>query len=148
MTTALDTNVIIAGLLTWHEHHRSAAEAIEAAFESGQPVIVPIPALLEAWSVMTRLPTPFRLLPRAAWELLTLTFRGQSRLVGLGEQDTWQLLTRLVEEGWVGKLTFDAHILMAAAIGGADEIFTFNRRDFDRLTGFGVAIADPRERFP
>jgi len=34
MNVALDANVIIAGLLTWHVHHRSAAAALDAAFES------------------------------------------------------------------------------------------------------------------
>ncbi len=147
MSTALDTNVIIAGLLTWHEHHRPAAAAIQAAFDSDKPVVVPIPALIEAWSVMTRLPLQLRLPPRAAWESLTLTFRGQARLVGLGEREAWELLARLEQGGWIGKLAFDAHILMCAAEGGADELLTFNRRDFERLTGFGVEIVDPRERF-
>lgn len=64
MSAALDANVIIAGLLSWHEHHRPAAAAIEAAFESGEPVVVPIPALIEVWSVMTRLPARPRLFPR------------------------------------------------------------------------------------
>ncbi len=148
MTSALDTNVIVAGLLTWHEHHRAAAAAIEAAIASTSPVLVPIPALLEAWSVMTRLPSPYRLAHQAAGELLQRTFRGQCRLVGLGEQEAWQLMDRLEQGGWIGKLTYDAHILMCAAAGGANELFTFNRRDFDRLTGFGVTIVDPRERFP
>jgi len=76
-----------------------------------------------------------------------LTFRGQSRLIGLDEQEAWALLDRLEQGGWIGKLTFDAHILVAAAAGGADELYTFNRRDFERLTGFGVAVVDPRERF-
>ncbi len=97
---------------------------------------------------MTRLPSPYRLAHQAAGELLQRTFRGQCRLVGLGEQEAWQLMDRLEQGGWIGKLTYDAHILMCAAAGGANELFTFNRRDFDRLTGFGVTIVDPRERFP
>jgi len=146
MSTALDTNVIIAGLLTWHEHHRPAAVAMQAALAASDPVIVPIPALLEAWSVMTRLPAPFRLSPADAGALLTRTLRGHSRLVGLDENDAWRLLDRLEQGGWIGKATFDAHIVACAEKGDADELLTFNRRDFDRLTGFGVTIVDPRER--
>lgn len=147
MTSALDTNVIVAGLLSWHEHHRPAAAAMDAAFESGASVLVPIPALFEAWAVMTRLPNPYRLAHPVAGEMLVRTFRGRCRLVGLGEAEAWQLMDRLEQGGWIGKLSYDAQVLMCAAAGGADELLTFNRRDFDRLTGFGVAIVDPRERF-
>lgn len=148
MTSALDTNVIIAGLLTWHEHHRPAAAAIDSAFESTAPVLVPVPALLEAWSVLTRLPSPYRLAHQVAGELLSRSFRGRCKLVGLSEDEAWPLMDRLEQGGWVGRLTYDAQILMCAAAGGADELLTFNRRALDRLTGFGVAIVDPRERFP
>lgn len=149
MTVAIDTSIIVAGLLSWHEHHRPAAAALGAALESAAPALVPIPALIEAWSVMTRLPAPYRVTHDVAGELLTLSLRDRCRLVGLREDETWRLVARLQHEGWTGKIAFDAHILACASAGGADALLTFNGRDFVRLAaGTSLAIVDPRKRHP
>src|ERR1043166_9312671 len=62
--TALDTSAIIAALLTWHESHELALEALVGSMAArGSRLVVPGPALVEAYAVMTRLPAPRRLPP-------------------------------------------------------------------------------------
>jgi predicted nucleic acid-binding protein len=38
--TALDTSVIIASLLTWHEHHRAASAAVAPLLEGRERVVL------------------------------------------------------------------------------------------------------------
>lgn len=64
---ALDTSVSVPALLSWHEdHERCAAIAMGAR--------IPAHALLETYSVMTRLPAPHRLDGSSAARLLGARF--------------------------------------------------------------------------
>ena len=51
---AVDTSVVVAGFATWHEAHRAAAGVL------ARNPRVPAHVLVEAYSVLTRLPTPHR----------------------------------------------------------------------------------------
>jgi len=51
---AVDTSVVVAGFASWHEGHRSAGEAL------ARKPRVPAHVLIEAFSVLTRLPPPHR----------------------------------------------------------------------------------------
>ena len=83
MGTAFDASVIIPALLSWHEPHRRAPPVLQSAIAGEAPVIVPLPALIEAYSVMTRLPPPWRLSPTDAHRLLDATFREPALVLSL-----------------------------------------------------------------
>ncbi len=51
---AVDTSVVVAGFASWHEGHQSAAAAL------ARKPRVPAHVLVEAHSVLTRLPPPHR----------------------------------------------------------------------------------------
>ncbi len=51
---AVDTTVVVAGFASWHEGHQSAAAAL------ARKPRVPAHVLVEAYSVLTRLPPPHR----------------------------------------------------------------------------------------
>ena len=51
---AVDTSIVVAGFASWHEAHESAAAALARAPR------VPAHVLVEAYSVLTRLPPPHR----------------------------------------------------------------------------------------
>ena len=96
--TAVDSSVIVAALLGWHRDHGVARRLLDAALESGK-LLVPSRVLTESYSVLTRIPPPHRLAPRAAMELLTGTLAGATTIVDLptGElvDEAAQLRTRL-----------------------------------------------------
>lgn len=145
---AFDTDVIVAGLLPWHPHHAAAFSVLDATLNDAADVIIPVPALFQAWSVMTRLPPPHRIGPHEAGELLSRTFRSRCRLVGLDQPATWDTFDRLVLNQWIGGIAHDVHVLACAHLAGATRLYTFNRRDFERLSAsFGVEIVDPRSSF-
>ena len=135
--TALDTNVVVAALLNWHEHHSRAFPVLVAALGSVGGLILPLPVLLESYAVMTRLPPPFRLAPVDAHELLTSAFRGKTTVVSIESSSAWNLLDDLSVSGVAGGAAYDAHILACAQAGGAVRLVTFNRRHFENL-GLGA----------
>ena len=110
------------------------------ASAAGTELIVPAPALLEAYAVMTRLPSPHRLSPADALAALSGSLEGRASIVGLGGSETWTLLRSLAAEEIAGGHAYDAAILACAAKGGATRLLTLDARDFTRLDARGIAI--------
>jgi predicted nucleic acid-binding protein len=65
--TAVDTSVCVPALLAWHEAHEQSRRAAASAK-------LPAHALLETYSVLTRLPSPHRLSGEIAARLLAEWF--------------------------------------------------------------------------
>lgn len=130
---AVDTSVIIAAVSSWHEHHSRAIPVVREALDTGRGALVPLPALVESFSVLTRLPPPWRLCPADARDLVVRTFRDQSTLVGLEGEDGWDRLDSATARGISGGTVHDAHIVACARKAGAEAVATFNRRHFERL---------------
>ncbi len=140
---AFDTSVIVAAMLGWHEQHASALRTLQQAFDRNR-VVVPGPALIEAYSVMTRLPAPHRLSPSDTRELLDETFSAAARVVPLTAQELWRLVRELSEQQVAGGRAYDAHILACARKAEASVLWTFNERDFQALVDDDeIAIRTP-----
>lgn len=139
---ALDTSVIVAALLSWHRHHAACYRALTRVLHSKRECVLPLPALLEAYSVMTRVPAPHRLLPADALRLLSDAFRERFRLTALASEDGWRFMRSLVDREISGGRTYDAVIMACAQRGEAREILTLNRRHFDRLVS-EIAVGEP-----
>ncbi|MGF1646507.1 MAG: PIN domain-containing protein [Kineosporiaceae bacterium] len=99
MTVAVDTSVAVPAMVTWHPEHRACRGVAEDA-------AIPAHAVLESYSVMTRLPGK-RLGAEAARALILGWFDGDRILapVGVGVLD---LVTTVSETGVVGGATYDA----------------------------------------
>ncbi len=132
---AVDTNVIVAALQISHEFYHRAAAALEKLDPA--TVLLPQAVLFEAYSVMTRFPTPERLRPEVAQNLLAETFAA-ARIVAMPAEKSWDVLRRSVAGGIVGGRIYDAVIANIAIEAGARELLTFNARHFetfaDRIT--------------
>lgn len=143
--TAFDTSVIVPALLAWHEHHLAALPMVQRAMKAEAPAIVPVPALVEAFAVLTRLPPPHRLRPADAHRLLADTFRAKARVVGLDGEGAWALVDGALAHDISGGATYDAHIAACARKAGAERLATFNRRHFERLDLGDVVLLIPPE---
>jgi predicted nucleic acid-binding protein len=132
VTFALDSSVIVAALLSWHERHNAAAKAVERALAGKGGIVVPSHALFESFAVMTRLPAPHRLAASDAFALLRDNF-ASAHIATLGARGVWPILQKLAQLGLAGGITYDAIILEAATAAGATELLTLNERDYDRL---------------
>jgi predicted nucleic acid-binding protein len=143
--TAVDTSVVVAALLPWHEHHEPAAKCLRALLENAHELILPATMLIEAYSVMTRLPAPHRLAAQDARDILERNFRRTAHLVSLSVDQIWNLLDELAVNSISGGAAYDGVILDCARRAGSASILTFNRRDFERLSLGEIEIRVPGE---
>jgi predicted nucleic acid-binding protein len=101
-----DSSVVIAAFASWNQHHEAALEALSRY----KVVDLLAHAELESYSVLTRLPEPFRAEPTLVAEYLHRDYPG-SRMV-LPERERRGLLRRLASLSISGGAVYDA---MAAA---------------------------------
>lgn len=116
---ALDTSLVIAAFATWHEHHETALSATARS-----PALAAHTAL-ESYSVLTRLPEPFRAEADLAARYLTATF--PTKRLALDADEQAQLPARLARMEVAGGAVYDALIALTARAAGA-ELFTLDRR--------------------
>ncbi|MFQ5745273.1 MAG: PIN domain-containing protein [Acidobacteriota bacterium] len=145
MRAAVDTSLVIAALLSWHQHHPQAREALEPLLKSNHEVILPARVLIESFSVMTRLPAPHRLDPADAVAALEGTFRTDAKVTELGCLRYWRFLRGLPGHGVRGGAVYDAEIIECARRSKADVLVTMNRRDFERLADDATFVVGPEE---
>lgn len=139
--TAVDTSVLVAALLAWHEAHRKAFSALREAFAGGR-VVLPAPALVETYAVLTRLPAPHRLAPKDAHALLAEGLEHRAEIVGLTSAEWWRWLGSCASQGVGGGLAYDAALLACARKAKADRLLTLDA-DFSRLDAGGMEIVIP-----
>lgn len=130
MATAVDTSLLVAAMLSWHENHEVARSAFDHARAEG--LLLPGPALIEAYSVMTRLPAPHRLSPADAHDLISKNLRGSS-IIYLTGKELWKLVGQLVDSTIAGGRAYDAHIMACARKARATRLLTLNARHFASL---------------
>jgi predicted nucleic acid-binding protein len=112
---AVDTSVIVPALLQWHEAHEDCRRLLDGA-------MVPSHALLESYSVLTRIPggVESRLVSEvvlARLAPLEMTFASSMA----------ETTSRLVEAGVSGGAVYDGIIGLTAAAGGC-RLLTRDRR--------------------
>lgn len=129
---AFDTSVIVAALSTWHEHHQAAQARLNDALGAKIKPILPLPAILESYSIMTRLPPKYRVSAHTAHHLLN-QLTTQVDVVALEGIEVWLLIDQIAKASIIGGAAHDAHIVACAKKSGADQLATFNVRDFERL---------------
>ena len=120
---------------------RNTTEAMQTGVCRG--VVGAVRALVEAYAVMTRLPSPHRVAPAAALELLSGSFERRARVVGLTERETWRFLHETAATEVAGGRACDAQILRCAVKAGATRLLPLDRRDFARLDAGGIEIVVP-----
>lgn len=140
----LDTSCVIPLLCRWHEFHAATVEGIGSGSLENAAVCCHV--LLESFSVLTRLPAPYRISPRQAEQLLTANFSKPVELCGVTGRDTWQALGKAVEQQTGGGRIYDAVIATATARAGATVLLTWNVRDFAAVAPHGLEIRTPEAR--
>ena len=98
---------MIAALAAWHEQHEMAARAL------ADVTALPAHVALEAYSVLTRLPSGLAVPARAAADALRRRFG--SAPLRLDERSRERLLATLSEAGVHGGATYDGLVALEAA---------------------------------
>jgi predicted nucleic acid-binding protein len=139
-----DTNCIVAALLEPHPHHERAASEIKRRLARGETPVMAAPALVEAYSVLTRSPPPLRLSPERAWRLIEGSFLDSATdIVALDAPAYRRILSSAPQQGTAGGRIYDAIIVACARAAQVDTILTFNERQFVPLAAGAIEIIVP-----
>lgn len=126
---AVDTSIVVAGFATWHEAHSSAASIL------ARRPRVPAHVLLEAYSVLTRLPPPHRAPAPLVAEFLAERFA--TGPLALPALEHARLVARAAAAGIVGGSIHDA--LVGATVRHArGRLLTRDRRAVPTYERLGV----------
>lgn len=126
---AVDSSVVVAGFATWHEAHERSRAAL-----ARQPRL-PAHALLESYSVLTRLPPPHRAPAGLVAEFLAGQF--PQPLLLLSERGHRELVALVARSAIAGGATYDALVAFAAREAGAS-LLTRDRRAATTYEAVGV----------
>ena len=138
-----DTSCLVAAVCSWHEHHSATVEELVRRAARREEMVLAAPALVEAYSVLTRLPPPYRLRPQDAFAVMEGSW-GEVDAVAISGAETWALLRSLPGGGIAGGSSYDALVAACARKAKADVILTWNLRDFERVAE-GLDVAVPGE---
>ena len=143
MKFTVDSNYLICVLQSWNTHHAATIADLERRLDHGQELYLIPHTLLESYSVMTRLPDPFRKPPSMVLGLLRQYFAEFPLLPALDAP--WQLLEGLADRGLSGGQTYDRSIAFTAHGAGMAELVTWNLKHFQPHALPGLAIVRPSE---
>jgi predicted nucleic acid-binding protein len=138
-----DTSCMVAAVCSWHEHHERAIREIQIRFGRKQHMVVAAPALIEAFSVLTRLPAPHRISPRDALELIEANFLRDVKVVALDAAGYRALLRQSTTADISGGRIYDAVIAACARRAKAETVITFNDSHFAALAASDLEIVVP-----
>jgi predicted nucleic acid-binding protein len=140
---ALDTSCMIALVWGAHEHHAATTSLVEQRLDDGARLVLATHSLIEAYSVLTRLPAPHRLAPTDALAVLRDSFRDQAKTVALTAREYWPVIEQAVQDGVHGGRTYDFLIASCARKARARELVTLNARHFDSFADDRLQITSP-----
>ena len=146
MSVFLDTSVLIAGLVDFGPQSGPAQLLLHAVAE--KRVTDPSTAwhcCLEFYSVVTRLPPEFRLLPADAVTLLEEEVIGRMAIHDLPPAERLPMMAAAGHDRIVGGRIYDAHIAEVAKGAGATVVVTDNRRHFLSALRYGMRVETPSE---
>ena len=131
MKVAVDTSVVVAALASWHDGHVAAREIVDGG------AVLPAPAAVEAFSVLTRLGGDRRVPPQPVWDALSQTF--PPPWPALDGAEHFRALERIVGSRVTGGATYDAIIAITASNVGA-VLVSADRRAAPTYERLGVSF--------
>ena len=123
---------MIAALSAWHEHHDAAAERLQGV------LALPAHVMLEAYSVLTRLPGGLAVPATVASDVLAERFPGEP--LQLSARERAALPVTLARAGVAGGASYDGLVALEAVAHG-QELLTLDRRAQDAYRRLGAEYA-------
>lgn len=127
-----DSSVVIAAFASWNQYHEAALQALGAAGD------LVAHAELESYSVLTRLPEPFRAEPGLVAEYLRKDYPGKRMI--LPEPERRAFVARLARLSIAGGTVYDAMVAATAAHHGY-RLLSCDRRAASTYDRLGVEVA-------
>ncbi len=142
----LDTSVLVAGLIDFGPQSAPAQSLLHAVAEKRVAAVgTAWHCCLEFFSVATRLPAEFRIMPADAALLLSEEVFARVTVHDLPAGDRLAMLETAARDRVAGGRIYDSHIAEIARAAGAVVVVTDNRRHFLSALRYGMRVETPAE---
>ena len=138
MKVFLDTSVLVAAIVTGHEHHARAFEILDRVQNGKDEGHIAGHSMAEMYSILTRLPPPFRHTPEYALLSIEENVVKHFKVTALSPNEYGPLIRDAALSGIQGGTIYDAVLLRCAGKSGAEKIWTFNLKHFQNIAPKGI----------
>lgn len=134
MKTLFDTSVLVPpALVEAHPRHKQAFPYLDRAHVNEIKMVVSAHALAELYSTLTALPLTPRMATSQVQHAITNDVLDVAEIVPLSASDYTAVIERIAHLGLVSGAVYDGLHVRAAEKAEADQLLTFNGRDFRRM---------------
>ena len=140
---ALDSSYLIALLSSWHAQHPRTLGSYQHWSDRDAQIILPAHTILECYSVLTRLPAPYRLPPDIVVQAMQENFSHTALVVGVKASEIWERIDSFSRLRLGGGQVYDALIAWCAADAGATILLTWNLKHFAAIAPPGLEVREP-----
>ncbi len=145
LKVGLDTSCLVPLFAEEHDDHAVTRAEWERLRRGNVQFVVACHALLECFSVLTRMPPPYRRSPEEVKRLLRENFGQDALIPGLDSELAWISIAEVVASGRSGGDIYDAIIARSVFGAGAGVLLTWNLQDFLPLAPPGLDVVTPAE---
>jgi predicted nucleic acid-binding protein len=135
----------VAAVCSWHEHHEATRREVERRGAAGERLVLSAHSLAETFSVLTRLPEPYRLSPKDAFALIEANW-AETNLIALTSSDYRFTLRNCRDLSIGGGAAYDALIAACARKARVAALVTWNVGDFERFFDDEPLVTAPQLR--
>jgi len=140
---ALDSSYLIALLCDWHAQHQRTLGSYQHWCDRGAQIVLPVHAILECYSVLTRIPAPYRLTPAIVSQTLDDSFALTALVAGVKAGGVWERIGDFSRLGFGGGQVYDALIAWCAADAGATVLLTWNLKHLAAVAPPSLSVREP-----
>ena len=140
-----DTSVLIPAFAESHPNHKECFSILEKVSDKKIEVVTSSHALLEFYSVFSKLPLKTRISPLEIREIIEKNIYQNFKIVVLEEKDYREVISQISSLGLPGGIVYDLLHYIAARKAKASLILTYNEKDFQKINFDKIPILLPED---
>jgi predicted nucleic acid-binding protein len=129
----VDTNLVVTRTLSGQGKHSEAVEFFSRIREQDWLPVISSHGIVEVYSVLSRMPLPYRLSPADAWQTIEANLLPMFEIVELSMAVQLSVVRDCSRQGLAGGLVYDALHMAAARNAGCERIYTYNVKHFRQV---------------
>jgi predicted nucleic acid-binding protein len=134
MKTLFDTSVLVAAMVSTHQHHGRAAPWLQRAHAGEFAWFVAAHSLAECYATLTAPVRSLAFPPASVAQIIRENLTGRNgTIVDLDSRDYQATIESVARLGLPSGMIYDALLATAAQKAGAERLFTFNVKHFVRV---------------
>lgn len=128
----IDSSIIISAVHFNHPLHPVSANWMENNLDL-HDLITSHHSVLEAYAVLTRLPSDLRVTPTEARDIIKGSIFEHVQIADFSSYQMWDILESIIEKPAIGGQSYDGFILEIMKMNRVDGFATFNSSRFEAL---------------